>query len=288
MTSPRSRPGRPNAGVGVGILASVATLLVVVHELLPAATQARLAFDHGSPAPHTLLTAAYVHVDDAHLFGNLVGYVVVAVVTYLVCRQLDRERWFWSTTALLLVVLPVLVNLVNYLTLTTWFPWMTPTNRGFSGVVAGFGGFLLVTVVVLVANDYGRPVAIYVGEAVVLLLLAEVTVVYAGSLPPLSVGLVLLGLGTAGLGIRLEVRRGRVPVERPRRQLLVDALFVASLVALIAVLVYGLFPTTLVVEGRLTNVFAHAVGFLFGASLAAGSALLDRTSPTETVETAAD
>ena len=286
MTSSRGQPRR--TGVGVGVLASVAALLVVVHEFLPATIQARFAFDHGEPTLLTLLTAAYVHVDDAHLFGNLVGYVVVAVVTYLVCRQLDRERWFWSTTALLLLVLPVLVNLANYLVLRTWFPWMTPVNRGFSGVVAGFGGFLLVTVFVLVASDYGRPVAVYVSEAVVLVLLSEIAVVYSESVSALSVGVVGLGVATAVLGVRLEVRRGRVPTDRSGRQVVVDSLFVASLVALVAVLVYGLFPTTLVVDGRLTNVFAHGVGFLFGASLAGGSALVERSQSTDSSETAAD
>jgi hypothetical protein len=266
---------RARTGAGVGFLASVAALLVAVHEFLPEATQARLAFDHGAPAPLTLLTAAYVHVDDAHLLGNLVGYSVVAFVTYLVCRQLGRERWFWYTTALLLVVLPVLVNLANYVALAAWFPWMTPVNRGFSGVVAGFGGFLLVTLVLLVAADYGWSVAVYVGEAAVLVLLAEVLFVYAGAFSTLASGLLVLGLSTAAMGIRLEHRRGGVPTDRPRRQVVVDVLFVTSLFTLVAVLVYGLFPTTLVVDGRLTNVFAHGVGFVFGASLAAGSALLN-------------
>lgn len=286
MTSPRDRPRR--TGAGVGFLASVAVLLVVLHEFLPTAMQARLAFDHGAPTAYTLLTAAYVHVDDAHLLGNLVGYVVVAFVTYLVCRQLDRERWFWSTTALLLVVLPMLVNLANYLVLAAWFPWMTPVNRGFSGVVAGFGGFLLVTVVLLVANDYGRSVAVYVGEAAVLVLLAEVLFVYAGTLSPVATGLLALGLVTATMGIRLERRRGTVPTDRSRRQILVDGLFVGSLFALVAVLVYGLFPTTLVVDGRLTNVFAHAVGFVLGVALALGSAFLGGLSSTESVDPTAD
>lgn len=276
MTSWRGRGQRASAGVGIGVLLGVAALLVGIHAFLPASLQTRLAFDHDGPTLLSLLTAAYVHVDDAHLFGNLVGYVVVASVTYLLCRQLDRERWFWLTTALLLVALPVLVNLANYLALATWFPWMEPVNRGFSGVVAGFGGFLLVTVVVLVADDYGRPVAVYVAEATLLFLLAEVTLIYTGTLSLLAAGVAVLGLTTAVMGIRLERRRGTVPTERSRRQVTVDALFVASLVALVAVLVYGLFPTTLVVDGRLTNVFAHGVGFLFGAALATGTALLER------------
>lgn len=259
------------------LLVAVAGLLVAVHELLPAATQARLAFDHGAPRPLTLVTAAYVHADDAHLVGNLLGYGTMTAVTYLVTNHLNRRRWFWWTALCLFLLVPALVNLANYLALVAWFPGLTPTNRGFSGVVAGFGGFLFVTAVVFVGDEYGRSVAVYVGEAVGLLVLALVTARASGSLSVLSAGLVLIGLTTAVFGVRLEVRRGRASAVagRARRRVLADALFAGSLFALVGILVYGLVPTTVVVDGRLTNVFAHGAGFGFGVLLALVTVALD-------------
>lgn len=52
-------------------------------------------------------------------------------------------------------------------------------------------------------------------------------------------------------------------------------LFVGSLFALVGVLVAVLVPTTVVVDGRLTNVFAHGIGFGFGVVLAVGTVAID-------------
>jgi hypothetical protein len=259
------------------VLVAVAGLLVAVHELLPAATQARFAFDHGAPRPLALVTAAYVHADDAHLVGNLLGYGTMTAVTYLVTGHLGRRRWFWWTSLCLFLLVPALVNLANYAVLVTWFPGLTPTNRGFSGVVAGFGGFLFVAAAVFVGDEYGRPVGVYVGEAAGLLVLALVTARASGAVSVLSAGLVLIGLVAAVFGVRLELRRGGVSAaaDRTRRRVVADGLFAGSLFALVGILVYGLVPTSVVVNGRLTNVFAHAVGFAFGVVLALATAALD-------------
>jgi hypothetical protein len=100
--------------IDTGSLTAVAVLLVAVYFLTPPSIQAALAFDHGQFAPHTLLTAAYVHGSDSHLYNNLIGYAIAALYTYALCLSVDERQWFRRKFSVQLLVIPILVNLVSY------------------------------------------------------------------------------------------------------------------------------------------------------------------------------
>ncbi|NEU57975.1 hypothetical protein [Halorussus sp. MSC15.2] len=245
--------------------------------LLPVAVHDRLAFDHAAFDPVTLFTAAYVHAGTGHLLSNVGGYVSLSMVTYLVCLHADRRAWFRRTFPVFLVVLPVAVNLTSYALLETRFPVASPVSRGFSGVVAGFGGFLLVAVAVHLRRTYSRETVFFVGQFAVLLLLGELLWIYAGRVTVLEGTAVTAGLALAVSGIASRTR-GRTYGDDHYRQVGIDLLYVGLVLALLVWLVFGLFPADPVADGTFTNVFAHGAGFVEGGLLAALTLVVFRPS----------
>lgn len=242
-------------------LAAIGGVLVAIHFLLPAGIQDQLAFDHGQFAPWSLLTAAYVHNSTQHLFNNLGGYGVGATIAYILCVGQDRRRWFWTTIAGFLLVLPILVSSTSYVAFQAL--GIEPTTRGFSGVVAGFAGFILVALVRHIGDRYGASAGQSVGQGVFLILLGEIAVIYTGVPSLLVSGLLVVGLllSFGSLGLR-GLRRDWDPDERT--ELVLEGVFSGLVVVLLLVFVWALFPTTLVRGGTTTNIVAHGSGLLYG------------------------
>ncbi|WP_135823234.1 hypothetical protein [Halorussus ruber] len=262
--------GYPRSVVAADLtaIAAVGVVLVAVQFLLPETTHERLAFDHSVFGPATLLTAAYVHAGAEHLFSNLGGYLSLALVTYLVCLHADHRAWFRRTFLVLLVALPIAVNLTSYAILETRFPGVSPVSRGFSGVVAGFGGFLLVAVGVHLRQSYSRETVFFVGQFAVLLMLGELLWIYAGRVTLLEGAAVVAGLSLAVAGI-VSRARGRSLSEEHYHRVGVDLMYVSLVFALLTWLIYGLFPADPIDHGTFTNIFAHGAGFVEGGLLAA-------------------
>lgn len=253
------------------LLLSIPLLLASIHFLTPTALQQALAFDHARFDGYTLLTAAYVHNSDAHLYSNLVGYALTALYTYVLCLYVDERGWFRRTLMVHLLALPILVNLTSYAIFTTQYPDAAPTSRGFSGVVAGLGGFLLVALYVFVKERHDGGVAYAVGLTVFLLLMQLVDLQYAGGLRPSVTGLVVLG---AGIVFGQYARGGvAVPDGEGRRDAAVSAGAVGLVGVVLAVLILALFPgaESLVEGGTFRNVFAHGAGFVWGVTATAAT-----------------
>lgn len=250
--------------LGLGL---VAALLAAIHFVVPPSIQAEFVFRQSLERPETLLTAAYLHLSDEHLYGNLVGYALAAAYTYVLCLGAGQRRWFRFTTLSVLLVLPALVNLTSMVAWRALYAGVDlPPSRGFSGVVAGFGGFLAVALLVSLRQSYGRQTVAYAGQFVLLVVLGELLVIYAGS-PPVVGGLLLaLGIGLVAVGLGHHAYPGGVPGDRDGwLALLASALEVILVLVVLSGLVYGLFPVELVEDGALTNVFAHLSGLVWGA-----------------------
>jgi membrane associated rhomboid family serine protease len=245
----------------------VATLLLALHFLAPPEVRARLAFDYVAFDPLTLLTSAYVHATDAHLFGNLFGYGIGAVYAYGLCVRSGRRAWFRRTVVLLFFVLPVAVNLVSYVALTVQFPNARPVSRGFSGVVGGFGGFLLVALYATIRERDGVRTA--VGVLVAMLLVGVATVELGrGAFDPVTLALVVAGVALALFGAGTS---DVLETVRTRRR---DVAEVGLVGVVVVLLLWALFPAESGAGGPLASesVFAHAAGLVFGAGCAAFTA----------------
>jgi hypothetical protein len=249
------------------LLLSIPLLLAAIHFLAPTTLQNALAFDHTRFNVYTLLTAAYVHASNSHLYNNLVGYALTAIYTYALCLFVDERQWFRRTLPLHLVALPVLVNLTSYAIFQLQYPDSDPVSRGFSGVVAGLGGFLLVALYVFVKKRHDGELAWAVGLTLFLLLMQLIDLRYAGGFRLSVTGLVALG-GVLVFG-QYAWRGVEVPEGEARRDAVITAGAVGLVGVVLGVLILGLFPEAeaLVEGGSFTNVFAHAAGFLWGISI---------------------
>jgi hypothetical protein len=264
MEGPLTGPRRQLARDWVAI-AGTAVLVVAVHFLVPASVQARLTFDYGAFDPVTLYTSAFVHTDDQHMLSNVTGFLAAAVTAYMLAAIAERRHWFRLTFVAFLLVLPVLVNLTSYALITSQAPGATPVSRGFSGVAAGFVGFVFAALLQAMARRFSRPVAWYLGIAIWLLLLLEVYFIYAGGVSVPVAGVVLTGWALCVWGL---LAQGRLPpVEDPWARVRSDAVWVGLAVALLLSSLWALFPADIVADGAIRNVFAHGAGFLLGFGL---------------------
>ncbi|TKX85002.1 hypothetical protein EXE43_15860 [Halorubrum sp. SS5] len=256
--------GEPQVGIDIGIIALIAVTLVAIHFFTPTTLQQQLALTPIDPRWYTVFTAAYVHASASHLSGNLFGYFLAVSYTYWLCLHTNRRQWFRRTTIALLFITPIVVNIGNVLVFGSVLPEVEGYSRGFSGVVGGFGGFLLVAFVVTVKDTYGSELAEVVGVSLVLLLLLLVSVVYAGGIQPLVAGLVALGIGLQVIGTLYE-RDWELPtVDLASRAVAFQVIFGGLVVSVLAVLVLLLFPAALVEGGTFTNIVGHGVGLVAG------------------------
>jgi hypothetical protein len=246
-------------------LGGVAVFLIVIHMFLPAGLQEQFAFDRSLARPETLLTAAYLHIDNQHLTNNLSGYTAVAVYTYILCLAAGERRWFWLTTLAMLTLVPMLVNVSSMVIWQAAYAGDLPPSRGFSGVVAAFGGFLAIALLIMLRQVYTRLTVYYIGQFLLLVVLGELLVIYADSPPVVGGALTLFAIGLTGVGIGRHAQPDAVPQEQDEWISLIGAALEVGLVVLmLSLLVYGLFPTTLVEGGSVTNIFAHLAGLVWG------------------------
>jgi len=256
-----------------GLVATIASLLGGIHLFVPSGQRAQFVFNHETLAPWTLWTNAFVHAGWSHLLQNVAGFLLAAGAAYILCRLLSARKWFWVTTAAFLIVLPTLVSLSSYFVVGWIAPDASPMERGFSGVAAGYVSFLFVTFLVWFVKRTSGQVAQYVGQAVILLLVFELSVIYIG-LDVFVVGLVAVGIGLSvwGLGYELAAIQWRP-------QALGTAVAV-GVPLMLAWFVLILFPAEWTSGGQTTNIFAHGAGLLWGGCIA-GGVRLRRHSPVE-------
>ncbi len=262
-----SRSIRTEVISDITLILAIPTFLTSIYFLIPTNVQQQLALRPNDPQWYTLFTAAYVHANVDHLRGNVIGYLLAAGYAYWLCFCIDQRQWFRRTTLGLLVVTPIVVNGVNLLTFGTYLPEVNGLSRGFSGVVGGSGGFLLIAFVLAVWDIYNSEVAQVVGVTLCLLLLQLTDVVYSRRVRPLVGTLVTFGIALQVVG-GLHERGWELPAvdvaPRPLGFHLISGGLVSGVLAL---LVLRLFPATLVEGGTFVNVIAHGTGALTGCVL---------------------
>lgn len=246
------------------LVVSVPFLLAAIHFLIPPTLQNAITL-HPDNQWFAFLTTAYVHNSDAHLFGNIVGYALATGYAYYLCLQAGLRQWFRRTLLASLIVLPPLVNLASRAIFLSRYGQVPQNTLGFSGVAAGLGGFLLVALGVYLATRYNRDLGQSVALATFLLLMLEVDLVYSGGFRLPVTGLVFAGWALIGgsYGWEHDVRNTN------RLATLHETAIVVVVLAVLSYIVLALFPANVVSDGSMTNVFAHAAGFLYGGTISA-------------------
>lgn len=117
------------------VLLSVPVLLVGVFAL-PAAVRQSLVFEYTDPTPVTAFAASFVHLGVGHLAVNVLGYLLVVPVAYLLSVASGHRTRFFVAFVTFVLAFPVLLS---YLNLAVFRP---TAGAGFSGVVMAFVGYL--------------------------------------------------------------------------------------------------------------------------------------------------
>lgn len=249
----------------LGILA-VATVLAGIHYLVPPGVRTGFALQYGQPNPLQAFTAAYVHLTDAHLVANVGGLLVVGLWAVLLSGLAGEHRWFRLSFLWLLVGLPVAVGMSGAALVDA-----SVTTRGFSGVVAGFVGFGLVGIGVVLHRAFGvdRWLAWDAVGAASLVVAAEILWLVSGSISPVAGGLLVAGFGLTLVPFGRAGLRSGLPGNRKRWLRVGGSVAVtAVLAAVVLAFVAGLFPTDLTRGASVTNVLSHYLGLVYGAVIA--------------------
>jgi membrane associated rhomboid family serine protease len=254
-------------GLDLLLIASIAAVLTTVHVLVPSPLREQLALRPADPQWYTLQTAAYVHASFDHLQANLIGYLLAVSYAYWLCLYLERRQWFWQTTIGLLVITPVVVNSANVVLYGTYLPDIDGVARGFSGVVAAFAGFLLVSFLAAIREAHTAQLAQAVGVGLILLLLLLIDTVYARTVRPIVAGLVAFGACVQAAPLLYHRDWGTVVHARSREQLLFQIAGASFIILILTILTLQMFPAELVLDNAFVNVFAHGIGFVFGLVL---------------------
>lgn len=245
---------------------AVAALLVTVHYLVPAAVRDGFALQYGQPDPLHAFTGAYVHLTDAHLYANVAGLLAGGAWAILLSHLAGERRWFRFSLAWFLVGLPVAVGLSGAALVDDPI-----TTRGFSGVVAGFAGFGLVGLGVVLHRTFGvdRWLAWDAVAGLTIVVAAEILWLVTGPVSPLAGGILGGGVGLTLVPFARAGLRSGWPAGRERWARLAGAVAATVLLsALVVVFVVGLFPTEVARDGSVTNVLSHYLGLVYGAVIA--------------------
>lgn len=117
-------------------LLALAPLVLLVVFSLSLDVREEYVFDITEPALVTAYTSHYVHLGQSHLVGNLLLYLVVAPVTYVLSVVSGRRQLFRDALVTFLVAFPFALSALQL---------VFPRERilfGFSGINAAFFGLL--------------------------------------------------------------------------------------------------------------------------------------------------
>lgn len=262
-----ARDGRALLGDAV-LLVAVAGALAGTHWLLPPGIRGGLALDYASPDPLHAFTAAYVHLTQDHLRGNVAGFLLAGALASLLADLADARWWFRLSSLTYLTVLPVAVGMTAATVVDGGV-----VARGFSSVVAAYVGFILVSPGVLLRRSFGAPG--WVGWNVVAGLCMVVATVILRTLggdpdPRATAALVVGLLLVAGGFVRPALDRRAWPADRNGWVDLLGAVTVIGVVlGVVTAMVVGLFPAEIVRADGVTNVLGHYLGLVYGAVIAA-------------------
>lgn len=264
--STRSLPTTNLILVALGALALCAIQYGLPLHLRQAATLSTT-----TPTFTTLITSSYVHLSSSHFLDNLLAYLACGTLTCLLCHTLGRPTWYHRTFLALVTLGPLLSSILTLQLLRFVFPTLPIVTYGFSGVVAGFAGFLFVILFVLLRDTYDKWIASYSIILVVAGAVSMLLVRYVSPLPSTELGVIAVSACISLAGIGNQVRRIDFTTQStPSLQAIILGVLILLLAVLCLVFVAALFPAIPASGGATTNVYAHASGVLVGAVLAVG------------------
>ena len=171
------------------LLAGVPIVLLGVF-VLPLQVREQLVFEVTDPTVLDAYVSHYVHLDQSHLFGNLLVYALVGPVTYPL-SVLSGRRWLFRRALLtFLLVFPLVLSRMQQL---------FPRERilfGFSGINAALFGLLTFVLVSYVSTHLSSSIDESDAPALLFFMLSLITVIAVPSRAWMEeITLVSVGIG---------------------------------------------------------------------------------------------
>lgn len=238
---------------------------------LPSAVRAGLVFERTAPTLLTAFGAHFVHLQPAHLLGNLAVYALVAPTVYLLFLLAEARAEFLAVSATILLLFPFVLTGLDTLVLHRG------TLVGFSGLAMAYTGVLPVAAFLLL--DERTDVAVGLDDAPVFFL-AGMSLI-AVRVAPGRNGLLIAVVVTA-VALAYAARIGRAlpwPSWTRLRGLLDRSGYVELVLAtpvVFAVAILAAFPTDPVGAGTVVNLFGHLLGYSLGFLATYVTVRLDR------------
>lgn len=241
------------------VLLSVPLLLVTLF-VLPRPVKLELALAYRNPTLPTVFVSHFVHLEVAHLLANLVAYLVVVPVIYVLGVLSGRRTAFLIAFVTLVVAFPFVLSGLNLL-----FP-RPRVGYGFSGIAMAFVGLLTCVVweylVVQFGDEFDRdrsPVLFFFGTVII-----AVRVV-----PSVPASLSVVGLAIVGSLLYLWplITDPTVSaIEAMRKSVSYPGYFDTAVLGVFVVVAFpfAAFPSSPVVDGTVLNVYSHALGYCLG------------------------
>lgn len=231
---------------------------------LPVDIQNSLVMRSDSLNPLTFITSIFIHGTAEHLIGNIVVFLMVSTILYVVNKLSQGERFFLLSLVLIVLLLPLFYGIVFLILNNVYFPFSF-SSFGLSLVDSGLIGLVVPTLMYLLSRESSLRVnksrffcLCFCFTSTVILLPYAWASFYVVTLLFLLVGLGIL-LGAKEM---LEIRNlAKMGSKKGKFKALL--VFFSLLTYFIFLVV--LFPSNILQSpGKITNIFAHYFGVFFG------------------------
>lgn len=251
------------------ILLSIPAVLALLYYIVPIPIQEQLTLNHTNPRWYAFWTNAYVHEHqsgDRHLLMNVVAYLLLIFPTLAIYKLHCQARRFWISFIVILAVTPLVSSSSSYIAFQEILGLQILNDRGFSGVVGAFDGFLIVTILSVFASEQPEPVGIHSMGLYFAYLIMGLGAVTSR---PLFLGIGVLGLLITLLATKTDYvstwpELSDWGFNNPRLSVVLIAAIFVSALAFAAAL-----PSDITSgDGSLKNIVAHGAGVVFGLGVA--------------------
>jgi hypothetical protein len=240
------------------LLISIIPVVLTGVFLLPKPVQQGLMLDFQNVSVFNLFSYAFAHRGLNHFANNLVSYVTLVPLSYLLCVLGDEKKFFrysWLTFVLLVPPVIALIELVS--------PVSPNSAAGFSGVASAFLGFLPISLVLFLRNRVSKSIQAAHALVLLLVVLGVTSYTYSG----ISASTVGTFAATMLLAAFYTYRTGVDEFKRAFSDL--AAMQGHLQLVLFAFLLFlatprMIFPANISRAGGTVDIFAHYLGLILG------------------------
>jgi len=130
-------------------------IILLVIFLLPPTFKNYLILNPSAPNVISIFMMNYTHSTIGHLFNNLFGYLIVL---FLIFNFESNRNRFYVFSWFNLFLMPLILYLLFKITLQALNIPVFPPSQGFSGIAAGFAGYLLFSAIRFSKRRYDKSI----------------------------------------------------------------------------------------------------------------------------------